>query len=154
MFRRHESGGTRDYGHGRVFIGIIQERQSEITEFNGFGRIVDQNVLRLQVPVQNAILVRVCKRCRGLNPDVKGLKKGQAVRMNLQQGIGASIQIFQYEVRFALPLAPGVDLHNIRMLTQIGKYLRFLHEAPDEIRILALVHQLNRSIALELRVTR
>ena len=111
-------GGLRRWvatAHGRGFwLRVANEfRNAEVGDFHAaFG--VEQDVLRLDVAMEDAFVVRVLERLADFGNDGQGLLGGEAARLHGLAEIDA-IDKFHQQIKETVRLAKIVDGDNVRM---------------------------------------
>jgi len=117
--------------------------------------VVDDDVLRLEVAVDDTAAVREARGPEDLNREVDGAlgrERALVVDELLQRSAG---DVLHRDVRRVVPLAAVVDRHDVLVL-QARRGRRLTAEALDELGVggEALVQDLQRDLAPELEVLR
>ena len=139
-----------DLGHLRV-AGV---RDAEIGDLDA-PVVADEHVVRLDVAVHHAVLVRVAQAGEHLHRD-----RDRALRRQRPLGLDdllerAALQVLHRDVGPAVGLAAVVDGDDVGVV-EARRGLRLAPEALDELAVLgiALRHDLERDLAAEARVLR
>ena len=102
--------------------------QTEVTQFRLLSRAVDKNVARLDVPVQDPVIMRVLKsRCARRN-DSQRLRDGYGAWCRIKEFLGAHVQVLESKVVTASELTPRIDLDDRGVFAQIRDDLGFANE--------------------------
>ena len=133
-------------------IRVGRPGQPEVADLNS-AVIGKQHIFRLQVAVDNAVLVRCGEAGKDRLHDVHRLHRGEHLVLLEQVAQGDSWQVLHYQVcRFAI-LSLVVNIHDVRMC-QPGSRPGFLDEAGLVLVIVGevTVHDLERNAAFEAQV--
>ncbi len=141
--------------HDRPGLGHVRgagQRDAEVGDLRAVLG-VDDHVVRLEVAMDDAALVRELGRAKDLDAEVDraGGQQRPVLRDDLLQR--AALEMLHRDVVGAVPLTAVVHRHDVRVL-QAGGTRRLAPEPLDELRVLreAPVQDLQRDITAELQV--
>ena len=123
--------GPLRFRDGHLRFAAQDLRNAEIGDLHP-ALFVNQNILRLDVAVHNALVMGELERLADLRDDLQRLARGQLARP-LQLPQVQAVHEFHDEVRQPVHLAEFVDGHDVGM-GQFGQRARFAIEPLDKTR--------------------
>ncbi len=151
LFRRHVVGGTED-GARLGVRSVLPAGDAEVHDLR-LTAVADEDVRRLDVAMDDAVLVRVREPAAGLGDDVELLPEGQRIAPNAILEILPLQILHRDEGSSLLVVAEVVDGDDVRVLESRHRF-RFALEALLELAVRddGARHHLQRDLTLESRV--